>query len=82
MSATSTRYLAPAFVTAIVVAAIPTSAHHSDAGIDMESIVAFEGVVTDFVWRNPHVYVLVDRAGEEAASARPLSGSCKWDPST
>ena len=65
MSTISTRLLGPAFMVAIAVAAVPTSAHHSDAGIDMESIVAFDGVVTDFVWRNPHVYVLVDRDGED-----------------
>ena len=52
-----------AFIAIVSVTALPVSAHHSDAGIDMESIVAFEGVVTDFVWRNPHVYVLVDRDG-------------------
>ncbi len=55
--------LGPAFIAIMSVTALPVSAHHSDAGIDMESIVAFEGVVTDFVWRNPHVYVLVDRDG-------------------
>ena len=55
--------LGPAFVAIMSVTALPVCAHHSDAGIDMESIVAFEGVVTDFVWRNPHVYVLVDRDG-------------------
>jgi len=55
--------LGPAFIAIVSVTALPVSAHHSDAGIDMESIVAFEGVVTDFVWRNPHVYVLVDRDG-------------------
>lgn len=38
----------------------PSYAHHSDAGLDMESVVAFEGTVNKFVWRNPHVYVLVD----------------------
>ena len=64
MSTRAHRLLAPAFVPAILVVAAPLSAHHSDAGIDMESIVAFEGVVTDFVWRNPHVYVLVDRVGD------------------
>lgn len=38
----------------------------------MESIVAFEGVVTDFVWRNPHVYVLVERTdgSREGGQAR------------
>ena len=35
-------------------------AHHSDAGFDMESVVAVSGVVTEFSWRNPHVYVNVD----------------------
>ena len=55
--------LGSAFIAIMLVTALPVSAHHSDAGIDMESIVAFEGVVTDFVWRNPHVYVLVDRDG-------------------
>ena len=39
-------------------------AHHSDAGIDMESIVAFDGVVSEFHFRNPHVYVLVDVENE------------------
>ena len=63
MSTTSNRIPWPAFVAMATIATVPTSAHHSDAGIDMESVVAFEGVVTDFVWRNPHVYVLVDRAG-------------------
>ncbi|MDE0001266.1 MAG: DUF6152 family protein [Rhodospirillaceae bacterium] len=59
------RLLALASLQAMMFVALPLSAHHSDAGIDMESIVAFEGVVTDFVWRNPHVYVLVDRVGED-----------------
>ena len=33
------------------------SAHHSDAGLDVDSILAFEGTVTEFGFRNPHVYV-------------------------
>jgi Family of unknown function (DUF6152) len=40
--------------------ALPVLAHHSDAGVDMESVVAFEGTVREFTWRNPHVYVIVD----------------------
>ncbi len=42
------------------------SAHHSDAGMDMESVIAFEGTVKEFAWRNPHVYVIVEtqRSGE------------------
>ena len=35
-------------------------AHHSDAGLDMRSFVTFEGVVTEYSWRNPHVYIGVE----------------------
>ncbi len=49
-----------ALIPAAFCLAAPVPAHHSDAGMDMESVVAFEGTVTDFVWRNPHVYVLVE----------------------
>jgi hypothetical protein len=42
-------------VTAVAVA-LPVQAHHSDAGVDMESVVAFAGTVREFTWKNPHVY--------------------------
>jgi hypothetical protein len=45
---------------AVTLAAIgPTSAHHSDAGYARETVVAFAGEVTRYVWRNPHVIVHV-----------------------
>ena len=34
-----------------LVFAFPAVAHHSDAGLDMDSVVAFEGTVTEFYWR-------------------------------
>ena len=51
-------------ITAALIAVSPASAHHSDAGIDMESVIAFEGTVTEFAWRNPHVYALVQVTGD------------------
>jgi len=42
--------------------------HHSNAGLDMDSLVRVEGVVTEFNWRNPHVYFIVtttNAAGEQ-----------------
>jgi Family of unknown function (DUF6152) len=42
----------------------PVVAHHSDAGIDMESTVTLEGTVTEFNWRNPHVYFVVETVNE------------------
>ncbi len=47
-------------VLATVVFGLPISAHHSDAGVDMSSIVAFEGTVKQFVWTNPHAYFVVE----------------------
>jgi len=40
-------------------------AHHSDVGIDMDSILGFEGKVLDFNWRNPHVYMIIEAANEQ-----------------
>jgi len=34
--------------------------HHSDAGLDMESVVMLEGTVTEYSWRNPHIYFTVE----------------------
>jgi len=47
--------------------AAPAFGHHSDAGLDMGSVVTVEGTVTEFSWRNPHVYINVettDQGGE------------------
>ncbi len=48
-----------ALSTALVIAS-PALGHHSDAGMDMESVVALEGTVSEFTLRNPHVYITVD----------------------
>ena len=47
-------------LTGLVVMASPVSGHHSDAGVDTESVVGFAGTVQEFAWRNPHVYVVVE----------------------
>jgi len=60
MSPRARRGFSGAMLATVAVAA---HAHHSDAGLDMESVVAFEGTVTAFVWRNPHVYVGVEAPG-------------------
>lgn len=39
---------------------LAASAHHSDAGLDMESITVVEGTVTGYYFRNPHIYFTVD----------------------
>ena len=49
-----------ALLSAVFLVAMPAAGHHSDAGMDVDSIVAFEGSVTEFAFRNPHAYVLVE----------------------
>jgi hypothetical protein len=51
-----------------LVLAYPVLGHHSDAGLDMENVVTFEGVVTEYSMRNPHTYftaVETNEQGEE-----------------
>jgi hypothetical protein len=43
----------------------------------MESIVAFEGTVRDFVWRNPHTYVVVEAPG---ADGEPVAWELQMGP--
>ncbi len=62
------RYIAT-FAAAVVLAS-PVSAHHSDAGLNMNSLVTFEGTVTGFNWRNPHVYFTVETTDERGELVR------------
>jgi len=66
--------------------ALPAFGHHSDAGLDMNSLVALEGTVVEFRWRNPHVYITInttDESGSELewnlqAGAIPLMLRMGW----
>ena len=53
-----------------VVAAAPVAAHHSDAGLDMQSLVTLDGTVVEYNWRNPHVYIVVDSLDEQGRTVR------------
>jgi hypothetical protein len=49
------------------IVALPVAAHHSPAAFDLTRDVYLEGIVTEFSWRNPHVYLeleLVDTDGK------------------
>jgi Family of unknown function (DUF6152) len=49
--------------------ALPLAAHHSRAIYDQQRIVTLEGVVTKYVWANPHVYLYVETQGESGDAA-------------
>ena len=60
------KYL-PAFFAATFVFASPVSGHHSDVALDLNSVVTFEGTVTEFSLRNPHTYFTVATTNESGA---------------
>src|SRR5260370_25882324 len=35
----------------------PVPAHHSSAAFDVEHMVTLKGIVTNFEWSNPHVFI-------------------------
>jgi Family of unknown function (DUF6152) len=39
-------------------------AHHSVAGYDTQKVISVPGVIKEFNWRNPHVYVVWDAKDE------------------
>ena len=47
-------------IATIIVSVSPVSGHHSYTGIDRDSLIAFRGRVTQFNWRNPHVYIIIE----------------------
>lgn len=76
-----------AVVLSLMIAA-PAVGHHSEAGFDKNTIAAFEGVVTDLDWRNPHVYVLVETTEADGrpvrwrveTSSTPILSRRGWNP--
>ena len=51
-----------------MLSAVPLRAHHSDAGMDVDSILAFDATVTEFAFRNPHVYLSVESPNADGES--------------
>ncbi len=79
---TQSRGIAMKYLTLFAVTLVlasPVSGHHnSETGMDVDSVVAFEGTVTEFSWKNPHVYVFVettDERGEQIEWALQMGAS-------
>ena len=43
---------------------VPLFAHHGNASYDVTKKPTVKGVVTEYIWANPHVYVKFDAKGE------------------
>lgn len=82
-----TRLRAALLASALALAASPALAHHSRSNFDLETFVDVEGTVTEFSWRNPHAYVVVEAADETGAlvehtfelNATPILMRYGWD---
>lgn len=53
-----------AIIIALFVTAKFAAAHHSDSPFDLDRVVAFQGTVVNFQWRNPHVYLIIKDAND------------------
>lgn len=62
--------LAAAAGALIVVCAATAAAHHSFALYEPTKQIKFSGVVTEFTWRNPHVYIRMDAVDEATGETR------------
>lgn len=54
------RHLLPAAAVGVALSAPGAIAHHSHSTIDRNAPVEFQGTITDFRWRAPHVYLKID----------------------
>ena len=81
------------FIT-IALAAVPLLAHHGSAisyDIDIKSLKTMKGTVTEWVWKNPHCYVIYNVKGDdgktvqwtaETSSTSSMRGEFNWSPTT
>jgi len=57
------KYLSTVLAVTLVTIS-PVFGHHSDVALDLNSVVTFEGTVTEFSLRNPHTYFTVATTDE------------------
>ena len=68
--------VASAVIVMGVVAAAPVVAHHSFAPYESTLQIKLSGVVTEFKWVNPHVYVEIDAADPKTGEKRHWLVEC------
>ena len=61
------KSLATHAIAALAAAACPAFAHHSTASFDMDTDVEIRGKITQYEWRNPHVYLWVEETTDTGA---------------
>ena len=68
------------FLVGVFACSVPLLAHHGAASFDSGKTVTVKGMVTEYVWSNPHVLVKVDA---KDASGNVAHWVCEaWNPVT
>ena len=60
------KLLAKLGLAAMVLAPVPSLAHHSYAMFDMDKTVALQATVVRFKWQNPHAFIELDAEAKGA----------------
>ena len=69
-----------AVTVSVFACAVPLLAHHGVASFDTTKTLKLTGVVTDYVWSNPHVLVKLDAKDESGTVTRWVVEV--WNPVT
>ena len=64
------KMILPTLLVISVLSGGPVRAHHSFAPYESTLQIKLSGVVTEFRWVNPHVYIEIDAADEKTAEKR------------
>jgi hypothetical protein len=70
--------------------AAPALAHHSRSNFDLDKTIQIDGVVTEFSWRNPHSYAVVESPQPDGTKEKwtfelnstPVLKRFGWGPNT
>src|SRR5262245_33397974 len=73
-------------VVAMLVVALPATAHHSNSAYQVDKIITLEGTVKEWKWMNPHTWLMLEVTGadgkkqEWAVEGRPpgILGRAGW----
>ena len=92
MNARETRLIL--FAITVLLLSVPVLAHHGSAisyETQLEKAISMKGTVTEFVWKNPHCYILYnvkDASGKvvewsaETSSPSSMTGEHGWSRTT
>ena len=67
-------FLRPLLLGTVLAASLPVSvwAHHSRANFDLDEVLEFHGIITEYSWRNPHTFATLAVKSESGETSELL----------